>query len=135
VRLTIGGVAEAAGVSAETVRFYERQGLVAQPPRPARGHRQYPVSSVGRIRFIKRAQELGFTLREIHELVALQESPTTDCDAVCRLAQLKIEEVDGKLEDLSRIRAALDGLVKACGDRGRVQGCAILESLEGTAVY
>ena len=128
--LTIGDVAEATGVSAETVRFYEREGLVRQPPKPPRGHRHYPASTVGRIRFIRRAQELGFTLREVHELIALQEAPRRDCDAVCQIAHVKIDQIDEKVSDLMRIRTALDNLVNACGDARLIQGCAILESLE-----
>ena len=128
---SIGQVAAAAGVGVETIRFYEREQLLEQPPRPARGHREYPESAVSRVRFIRRAQELGFTLREIHELIALQEALRTDCSDVCRLADLKVQEIDAKIRDLSRIRSALDGLIRACGDRDAVEGCAILESLEG----
>lgn len=125
---TIGGVARTAGVSVETVRYYEREGLIEQPPKPSGGHRRYPEATVGRIRFIRRAQELGFTLRQIHELIALQEAPAPDCTEVCRMAQVKIVAIDTKMRDLAKIRSALDGLIQVCGDRER--GCAILDSLQ-----
>ena len=130
MNLTIGGVANASGVGVETVRFYEREGLVDRPERPARGHRQYPLSVVGRIRFIRRAQDLGFTLREIRELIALGEATTADCHEVCRLAQGKIDEIDRKVADLSKMRSVLDGLRSSCERRGQVSTCAILESLQ-----
>jgi Hg(II)-responsive transcriptional regulator len=125
--VTIGEVAGAAGVNVETVRFYEREGLIKKPPRPEDGYRKYPGSVIGRIRFIKRAQELGFTLREIRELIALQ---LADCAEARQLSREKIAEIDAKVEDLTKIRSALAGLVDACGDPARVNGCAILESLQ-----
>ena len=127
---SIGQVANAAGVGVETIRFYEREGLLRRPARPTRGHREYPESAVRRVKFIRRAQELGFTLREIQELIALQEAPVTDCAEVCKLAGLKVEEIDTKIADLGRIRTALNDLISACGGRRAVQGCAILDSLE-----
>lgn len=128
--LTIGAVANASGVGVETVRFYERERLIDRPERPARGHRQYPLAVVGRIRFVRRAQDLGFTLREIRELIDLGEAARTDCTEVCRLAQGKIDEIDGKMADLSKMRFVLDGLKQTCDRRGQVSACAILESLQ-----
>ena len=125
--MTIGEVAETAGVNVETVRFYEREGLIKRPPRPENGYRKYPGSIIGRIRFIKRAQELGFTLREIRELITLQ---LADCAEARQLSRKKIEEIDAKVADLTKIRSALASLVDACGDPARVDGCAILESLQ-----
>jgi MerR family mercuric resistance operon transcriptional regulator len=125
--VTIGDVAGAAGVTVETVRFYEREGLIKKPPRPEDGYRKYPASVIGRIRFIKRAQELGFTLREIRELITLQAA---DCAEARELSRRKIAEIDAKVDDLTKIRAALAGLVDACGDPSGVNGCAILESLQ-----
>ena len=127
---SIGQLANAADVGVETIRFYEREGLLHRPPRPSRGHREYPESAVRRVRFIRRAQELGFTLREIQELIAIQEAPITDCSDVCRLSGLKVQEIDDKMADLARIRSALAGLIAACGDRAAVEGCAILDSLD-----
>ena len=126
---SIGQVAAAAGVGVETIRFYEREHLLEQPPRPARGHREYPESAISRVRFIRRAQELGFTLREIRELIGFQEAQEPDCEEVCRLADVKVQEIDAKIADLAKIRAALDGLIRACGDRSAVEGCAVLDSL------
>ena len=128
--LTIGRVAIASGVGVETVRFYEREGLIDRPSRPKQGYRQYAPAVVGRIRFIRRAQDLGFTLREIRELIDLGEATVTDCDEVCRLAQGKIAEIEGKLADLGRMRSVLNGLKQACRLRGQVSSCAILESLQ-----
>ena len=128
--LSIGDVASASGVGVETVRFYEREGLIEQPGRPDRGHRQYPPAVVGRIRFIRRAQDLGFTLREIRELIDLGEATRADCADVCRLAQTKIDEIDKKVMDLSRMRSVLDDLRNTCQQRGQVSACAILESLQ-----
>ena len=125
--VTIGEVAGAAGVNVETVRFYEREGLIRKPPRPEDGYRKYPSTVIGRIRFIKRAQELGFTLREIRELITLQ---VADCAEARQLSRKKIEEIDAKVDDLTKIRSALASLLEACGDPTRVNGCAILESLQ-----
>ena len=128
--LTIGGVANASGVGVETVRFYEREGLIDRPGRPEHGHRQYPPTVVGRIRFIRRAQDLGFTLREVRELIDLGEATTADCIEACRLAEGKINEIDRKMADLSKMRSVLIGLKQACAQRGQVSACAILESLQ-----
>jgi MerR family mercuric resistance operon transcriptional regulator len=129
LRLTIGGVAQDAGVTVETIRFYERLGLLSKPTKPHRGHREYPPETIGRVGFIKRAQELGFSLREIHELIALQASTMTGCDKAYRAAEAKIREIDAKVEDLLRIRVELDNLVRSCRDRAS-ERCAILESLQ-----
>lgn len=128
--LTIGGVADASGVGVETVRFYEREGLIDQPERPERGHRQYAQSVIGRIRFIRRAQDLGFALREIRELIELGAATTVNCIEMCRLAQEKIDEMDRKMTNLSNMRFVLDGLRRICDERGQVSACAILESLQ-----
>ncbi len=128
--MTIGKAARAAGVGVETIRFYERKGLIEQPPRPALGgFRVYPADTVRRVRFIRQGQELGFSLRQIGELMSLKADPATDCSDVRRRAQAKLEEVDEKLARLTRIRAALTELIAAGPGRGALRACSILEAL------
>ncbi len=126
--LTIGKAAQEAGVNVETIRFYERRGLIEQPPKGA-GYRVYPREMVARIRFIREAQQLGFSLRETQELLALRANPNADCADVRRQALRKIEEVDQRIADLGRIRAALQTVIEACPGRGGLQACTILEAL------
>jgi MerR family mercuric resistance operon transcriptional regulator len=131
--MTIGIVARAAGVGVETVRFYERRGLIDQPPKPnTNGFRDYPPETVERIWFIRQAQDLGFSLREIDELLALQADPGTDCADVRARAAAKLQDVLAKIERLQRIRGALEGLIAACPGRGAVRVCSILDALTET---
>ena len=127
--LTISKAAQAAGVGRETIRFYERQHLVEQPPKPDRGVRRYSDELVARIRFIKKAQQLGFSLREIRELLALRADPSTDCSDVREQAQAKLSEVRLKIEQLQEIGAALETLIATCPGRGALQACSIIEAL------
>ena len=130
-RLTIGKVARLAGVGIETVRFYERQRLIEQPPRPSGGgFRYYPEATVRRIRFIRSAQQIGFTLRECGELLALQEAPNTDCGQVRESASAALESVNRKLEQLSAIKSALAALVSTCPGQGSIKNCPILQALD-----
>ncbi len=130
--LTISKATKNAGVGVETIRFYERKGLIEQPPRPAvGGFRVYPADTVRRVRFIRQGQELGFSLRQIGELMSLKADPETDCSDVRRRAQAKLEEVDEKLARLTRIRAALEELIAACPGRGALRACSIMGALEG----
>jgi len=129
-RLTIGAVADAAGVGRETIRFYEREGLVPDPPRSPAGYRLYGQETVGRLRFIRRAQELGFTLREISELLDLRVDDAAGCDAVEARARRKLADVERKISDLRRIGDALGRLVEKCAARERTGECPILEELE-----
>ena len=105
--LTIGQIARSAGVGVETVRFYERQGLLQEPARKESGYRQYPEDVVARLRFIKRAKELGFSLKEIKELLALRVDPDTTCADVRSRAEAKIADVEEKIKALQRIKKAL----------------------------
>jgi Hg(II)-responsive transcriptional regulator len=127
--LTIGALASRAGVGVETIRFYERKGLVRRPPRPGTGFRLYPEETVARIRFIRQAQTLGFTLREIRGLLALRVAPGTDCAAVRSRAVAKLANVEARLEELERIQGALAKLIAACPGRGAVTTCTILGAL------
>jgi len=127
--LTIGKVARAAGVNVETVRYYQRSGLVPEPPRPAGSVRRYSEETVARLRFIKRAQELGFTLAEIRRLLALSDPQS--CGKARALAAEKLLLVRARIADLERMRAVLAGLIERCDAvRGRV-ACPIIETLAG----
>lgn len=129
--MTVGRVAKAAGVGVETVRFYEREGLIPEPPRRSSGYRQYPPSAVKRIAFIKRAKELGFKLREIRQLLGLRVHPDEACGPVREAAEAKISEVEERIADLKRLKAVLADLVVACGDRRETSECPILRALDG----
>ena len=131
--LTIGKIAERAAVGVETIRFYERKGLIPRPPRPHRGFRAYPADTIARIRFIRQAQGLGFTLREIEELLSLRTDPAADCAAVREQAAAKLQDVIAKTERLQRIRGALETLIAACPGKGDVTACSILDGLTETA--
>lgn len=128
--MTIGQVARQAGVGVETVRFYERQGLLEAPPRRASGYRQYAQEVVARLQFIKRAKDLGFSLKEISELLSLRVDPETTCSEVKARAEAKIADIDAKLRDLRRMKAALAQLVAACSGSGPTSHCPILDALE-----
>lgn len=128
--LTIGTAARAARVNVETIRFYERRGLVAQPLKPKEGYREYSPETVSRIRFIRRAQEIGFSLREIEELLSLRADPHADCSDVREKARAKLEIVDQKIAELNRVRVALNEVISACPGRGALRACSILEALE-----
>lgn len=129
--LRSGELARHANVNVETLRFYERQGLLSKPPQRASGYREYPPEAVGLVQFIKRAQALGFSLREIKELLALREVPRATCGDVVVLAERKIEEIDAKIGDLRAMRAALGKLLKECTGTAPIAQCPIIESLVG----
>lgn len=124
---TIGEVARRADVNVETIRYYERRGLLEEPPRTDAGYRQYPASTVRRIRFVKRAQELGFSLREIDELLRLRVEAGAPCRAVLERTREKIADIDGRIADLERMRAALQPLVEACAAESGSSDCVILD--------
>ena len=130
--LTIGKAARAAGVNVDTIRSYERRGLIPQPARPAgQGYREYPPEIVARIRFIRKAQELGFSLRETEDLLSLETDPRADCGAVRERAAAKIEDISRKIAELVRVRAALQEVVADCpGDGAPLRRCSILEPVE-----
>lgn len=113
--LTTGTVARQAGVGVETIRFYEREGLIENPPRRESGYRQYPQETVSRVRFIRRAKELGFTLKEIKELLELRASPKSRCADVRRRAEATIDDIEQKVSALLGMKEALVKLTAACG--------------------
>lgn len=127
--LTIGQVAKQAGVGVEAVRFYERQGVLETPGRSASGYRQYEPEAVERIRFVKRAQKLGFTLREIKQLLDLRLTPRRSCQAVKKRAITKLESIGDKIRELETMRTALNELIENCDGKGTVRQCTILECL------
>lgn len=126
--LTIGEVAKAAQVGVETVRFYEREGLIDRPPRRPSGYRQFPPETVHLIRFIKRAQDLGFTLQEVQELISLRNGNGKRKKEVRALAEAKMKDIDQKLARLQAMRSALWGLLEDCAC-GKRPSCPILEAL------
>lgn len=128
--LTIGRLARRAGVNVETIRYYERRGLLPEPPRTGSGYRQYQPQAVRRIGFIKRAQALGFTLEEIGELLALRVHPGSNCDAVERQAERTMARIETKIGELERMHAALRRLAGACRARRSTDDCPMLEALE-----
>jgi MerR family mercuric resistance operon transcriptional regulator len=128
--LTIGQVAEACGVGVETIRFYEREGLVPQPARPGVGFRRYPPDTAKRIIFIQRSKALGFSLREIRDLLSLRVDSARSCNQVRKHAEAKIADIEGKIETLGEMRHALEKLVTACGSRSATGECPIIEALE-----
>lgn len=127
---TIGEVANAAGVGVETIRFYERRGLIEQPPKPAHGgFRRYPEKAAQLIQFIRRAQNVGFSLREIGLLLELRTDPASDCTDVRAQAVAKRDEVNRKIAGLEAIRDGLEQLISACPGSGPARACSILEAL------
>lgn len=131
--MTIGTLAEAVRVGRETIRFYERKGLIDDPPRSPAGYRLYPPQTVARLRFIRRAQELGFTLAEISELLDLRIENESVCSTVEARARGKLVQVESKIADLQRIGQALGRLVVKCTAREPTGDCPILEELEDGA--
>ena len=127
--LTIGQVAKEGGVNIETIRYYERRGILKEPPRRPSGYRQYDSESVRLIRFIKRAQELGFTLNEIKQLIELRGNVRRNRSDVSAIAQAKIRDIDQKIQRLQAMREALGILLKACECRERKPECPIIEAL------
>ncbi len=128
--LTIGKVAGLTQVGVETIRFYERQGLIDQPPRKPSGYRQYPPDTVERVRFVKRAKQLGFTLKEIKELLSLRIDSSTQCEDIRQRSMTKIDDIETRIAALEQMKAALVRLTAACDGQGSVSECPILDFLD-----
>lgn len=128
--LTIGTVAREAGVGVETIRFYERAGLIDDPRRRPSGYREYGPDVVRRIRFIRHAKDLGFTLREIKELLELRVESDRHCGEVLELAQAKIAGIEQRIDALQRMKQVLSKLTTACRRRRPTQACPILEAID-----
>jgi MerR family mercuric resistance operon transcriptional regulator len=125
--LTIGDVADAAGVGVETIRYYERRGLVPQPGRGAGAYRRYGAGHVDRVRFIKRAQALGFSLDEVASLLELEDG--TDRRSIRRIAGARLEETRRRIEDLGRIERALAHLLHDCEAHSKAKRCPIIAAI------
>ena len=133
-RLKIGQVAELGGVNLQTVRYYERERLLPEAPRLASGYRVFSDDTVRRVRFIKRAQELGFTLAEIRELLSLRVDHDRDSGTVRELARKKITDIEEKIRTLQAMKGALEHLTERCSGHGPASECPILESIDSGEV-
>lgn len=126
---TIGQAACAAGVGVETIRFYERKGLIEQPPRPPVGARRYPQATVARVRALRQGQELGFPLAEIDALLALRADPGADCSQVRKRAKVHLDEIERRRTRLGEVADKLRELIAACPGQGATHACVILDAL------
>ena len=132
--LKIGEVAVRGGVNLQTIRYYEREKLLPEPPRLASGYRVYPEQTVRRIRFIKRAQEIGFTLSGIRELLDIRMNADRDSSDVRNLAKAKIIEIEMKIQTLHRMKEVLNRITERCSGCGPTSECPILESIDSEEV-
>jgi len=128
--LTIGHLAREAGVNLETVRYYERRGLLPKPPRSASGYRLFPSDAARRLRFIRRAQELGFSLKEIRELLSLRVLRNTTSRDIRARAEAKIADIEAKISSLESMKKTLQKLTGVCNGCAPLAKCPILESLD-----
>lgn len=128
--LSIGQVADAVGVNVQTLRYYERVGLLPAPKRSRAGYRLYTDDTIRMLVFVKRAQELGFTLCEVKELLEFRTAGLQKRDAVRAAAEAKLADIDARIQDLTAIRAALSSLLKTCSRQSTKCECPILEALE-----
>ena len=124
-----GELAARAGVNVQTLRYYERRGLLARPARSPAGYRSYPDEAVAVVRFVKRSQELGFTLDEVAELLRLAYGGPDDCDAARALAESRVAELERRIADLQRMRGSLAELIATCELPRNRRSCPILTSL------
>jgi MerR family mercuric resistance operon transcriptional regulator len=123
---TIGGLARSAGVTVETVRYYQRRGLLPVPAVPFGGRRRYSEECSQRLRFIKRAQQVGFSLSEIGELLVLSQG--NRCSPACGVAERRLADIERRIDDLTAMRKALRGLVSACGNNGLLERCPLIDA-------
>lgn len=128
--LRIGTVAAQAGVNVQTLRYYERRGLLPRPGRTTSGYREFAPDTAEVVRFIKRAQELGFTLSEVQELLKLRAAPARDRARVRRIAHAKIADIDARVARLTAVRQSIAGLVECC-ETGEALRCSIIDALNG----
>ena len=129
--LTIGVVAKRVGVAIDTIRYYEREGLLPEPQRRASGYRSYGEGTIAQLRFIRRAKQLGFTLEEIRELLALSVDRQRGVKAVKKRAQQRLAAIEQRILELQRVRDGLAQLVESCPGHGPPEQCPILKALSG----
>lgn len=130
--MTISELAKKVEVNIETIRYYERRGLILDPPRLESGYRDYSQDVVKRIHFIKRAKELGFSLKEVSELLSLRVDPDITCGDVKQRAEAKIISMEEKIETLHKMKTALTELVISCNEQNPTSECPILEAMDTT---
>ncbi|MGH8124426.1 MAG: heavy metal-responsive transcriptional regulator [Rhodanobacteraceae bacterium] len=128
---TIGAIARRAGVGIDTIRYYEREGLMPKPVRRASGYRDYGAGAVERLRFIRRAKDLGFTLGEIRELLVLSSDRERGVKNVKQRAESRLGEVEQRIRELQRMKRGLKQLIDACPEQGALEHCPILRALGG----
>jgi len=126
MKLTIGKLAKQAEVTVETIRYYQRIGMLDEPGKPGNGYRHYPPHAIARIRFIKRAQQAGFTLKEIAQLLSLDAD---HCADVRKIAEQKCQQIDAQIKDLMALRNVLDALVKRCQSDSSAEHCSLIDAL------
>ena len=126
--LTTGQLARETGVNIETIRYYERRGLIPEPPRRESGYREYTPKYIERIHFIKRAQALGFTLKEISELLAVADGNPA-CKDIRKFAEDKVKDIETRIHDLQKMKTVLKDLIKKCLGKRKISECPIIESL------
>lgn len=127
--MTIGHLARTTDVNVETIRYYQKLGLLALPPRPGSGFRRYGAQAAARLRFIRRAQQLGFTLEEVRDLLKLEDGQS--CEKTRALAERKLGLIEDRLADLTRMRRVLRGLIAECESGRRPRACPIIDALSG----
>jgi MerR family mercuric resistance operon transcriptional regulator len=127
--MRIGKLAKQVGITVEAIRYYEKQGLIEEPLRNESGYRNYPEETLQRIFFIKKSKELGFSLKEINELLHLRYEPGTTCGDVKRKAEEKIIAIDNRINSLQKMKNALSELTDACSENGPASSCPIIEAL------
>jgi MerR family copper efflux transcriptional regulator len=128
--LSIGQIARLAAVGVQTIRYYEREGLVEEPPRNESGYRQYSPETAVRIRFIRHAKELGFSLKEIKDLLSLRADSAASCADVRERATAKVSDIEAKMQSLARMREVLLRLTATCTGTGPTSQCPILDALD-----
>ena len=126
MKLTIGKLAKQAEVTVETIRYYQRIGMLDEPGKPGNGYRHYPPHAIARIRFIKRAQQAGFTLKEIAQLLSLDAD---HCADVRKIAEQKCQQIDAQIKDLMALRNVLDALVRRCQSDSSAEHCSLIDAL------
>jgi len=127
---TIGQIAKKSGVGIEAIRFYERKGVIPKPSRTESGYRTYTADTLQRLHFIRRAQELGFSLKEISQLIAIRVTPKSNCEEVRKRTLVKLEEIDQKIADLQRMRTVLREVSDACVASKPIADCPILKCFD-----